>query len=232
VPHKGELIEEDIAIVLNVVFGEFGRRLFSCKRLLSGVEPAVGVGRHGNSRLSLWYLIVLDLAGSWGWLYLVLQHLLLGHPLILVELAGLEDELPDNGALQVLGNGYLGLYLFQQFLLVYGFPGSCALHHLVEHHSHCEYIGLAGVIALLQRLRRHVQRRSDVYSIFKPVFGLYWKAKIRNLPFIAYPQNVRRLQVSMNHALFDQILEPCQDLLHYLNSVCLGQFFFLFDILV
>jgi hypothetical protein len=122
-------------------------------------------------------------------------------------------------ALDVSGYDYFDLDLLKELFLVTGFPWSVALDHLIENHTQGEDVALARVVALFQRLRRHVERSSNVDAILEAVLRFHCEAQIRNFPFVPYSQDVGRLQISVDHSFFKEILESGKDLLHNFQGV-------------
>ena len=185
-PNKGEFIREQVCIVFYEILHRPGRWswLYS-NGVLSRIGSTIAIGGHGYCWWSFRRFFIPDFAGSRWRSNLIVYQLLLGHAFVLAELTRLKDEITDNYIPDMFRYYYFRLDLLQKLLLVGWFPGGGAFDHLIKNHSQCEDIGLAGIVAFLEWLRRHVKWCPYIDPILEPITWLHRETEIRDFPLVA-----------------------------------------------
>lgn len=109
--------------------------------------------------------------------------------------------------------------------------GCLSNHHFVQNDANRKEIRFVRIIVFPKRLRRHIKRRAYIHMILESHPRSGRKPKVGQLPLIAHPQYICRLDIPMNNALLEQILIGCNDLSDNLQRIGFGKLLLLSDVL-
>lgn len=110
--------------------------------------------------------------------------------------------------------------------------GGFTEEHFVDDYSEGVDVGFVGVAVELYGLRGHVEGSAHVHAVFESETGFYCKTEVRDLPFVAYSENVGWLEVAVDNSFADEITIPQKDLFKNFNRISLSEYFFLCNIFI